>query len=343
MENSMPKILIEIMVRRTLREIKEEPERNIRNMVDLALQFSKGSFQRRFLSIIQEMLEDENSAYYRLVRDVAANVDNDRLLNFGMNIGYNSCISGARKIREWESENGYHVPWTILLETGKDTFENYAKRYQSLIEEGERMGVYTWGFYMDYACEGLFSLIKAHPDSAFFLFCKAKDITEEVIDQILAADNLMPVIEYDEQADDVCSRLRDAKLLYGVFLRYMPDDMHGIADGELFDNIKALHPAATVLIPAESCSKDVQEQVYRMVLDARKSQKYPTIVWDIYGDNRLVDEIISDDSCCVQFNKEGDLCGQNKQVIGKRQVLLSDSLQQILKENFQKKTKEIYD
>ena len=48
MENSVSRILIETTVRQTLKGIQEDPERSIRNLVDMALQFSEGRFQNRF-------------------------------------------------------------------------------------------------------------------------------------------------------------------------------------------------------------------------------------------------------------------------------------------------------
>ena len=45
MENSVSRILIETTVRQTLKGIQEDPERSIRNLVDMALQFSEGRFQ----------------------------------------------------------------------------------------------------------------------------------------------------------------------------------------------------------------------------------------------------------------------------------------------------------
>ena len=48
MENSISRILIETTVRQTLKGLKEDPKRSIRNLVDMALHFSEGRFQSRF-------------------------------------------------------------------------------------------------------------------------------------------------------------------------------------------------------------------------------------------------------------------------------------------------------
>ena len=104
MENSISKILVESVVKKTLKAMKENPDRGIRNLVDMALQFSDGRFQKDFFAAAQTMLQNENSAYYRLVRDVVTYADADRLCTFGMNLGYNGCTVGAQRIRENEKK-----------------------------------------------------------------------------------------------------------------------------------------------------------------------------------------------------------------------------------------------
>lgn len=47
-DNTLKRTLIETFVRKTLRDIKDSPERGIRNLVDMALNFSKGGFKRGF-------------------------------------------------------------------------------------------------------------------------------------------------------------------------------------------------------------------------------------------------------------------------------------------------------
>ena len=58
-----PQILIETIVRKAIRDIRDSPKRNTRNLVDMALNFSEGRFQSRFFETAQSMLQDENSAY----------------------------------------------------------------------------------------------------------------------------------------------------------------------------------------------------------------------------------------------------------------------------------------
>ena len=81
-------MLIESVVRRTVQKLHDSPEREIRNLIDLGLSFADGRFQRKFLKASQKMLRNEKSAYYPLIKDVVSHVDEERLVTFGMNLGY---------------------------------------------------------------------------------------------------------------------------------------------------------------------------------------------------------------------------------------------------------------
>ena len=59
MENSMSRFITGSVVKRTLKDIKDNPERSIRNLVDMALQFSGGRFQQDFFTTAQTMLQNE--------------------------------------------------------------------------------------------------------------------------------------------------------------------------------------------------------------------------------------------------------------------------------------------
>ena len=72
MENSMSRMMVEIVVRKALKSIKDDPERGIRNLVDMALQFSSEEISKRLFSAAQTMLQNENSPYYGLLRDLVA-------------------------------------------------------------------------------------------------------------------------------------------------------------------------------------------------------------------------------------------------------------------------------
>lgn len=225
MENNMSRILIETVVRRTLKDMKENPERSIRNLVDMALHFSEGRFQKNFFQAAQTMLKNENSPYYALLRNISSSVDTERLVTFGMNLGYNSCTLGAKKIRENEQELGCSIPWTVAFQTDRIQISGRLAGYHAAVADGERLGIYAWTLFAQSHPQDLLPLIREHSDSAFFLFCDPHDIDTAFLDSISDMNNLMLVIRYEETAEALYAQIRKNGLLYSAYYTYSREDI----------------------------------------------------------------------------------------------------------------------
>ena len=176
MESSTSRILIETVVRKTLKDIKKSPERSTRNLVDMALHFSGGRFQQNFFRIAQTMLQNESSPYYALLRNVAAFADTERLVCFGMNLGYNSCTMGAKKIRENEQKLKFNIPWSAAFQIDGSQISGHLQKYHTSMYEALYTQLKEAGFlysaYYAYsekdmdtiACGDLFySIQQVHP------------------------------------------------------------------------------------------------------------------------------------------------------------------------------------
>ena len=311
------RILIETIVRRTLREIQSAPERNIRNLVDMALNFSKGRFQKRFFESTQRMLANEHSAYYQLVRNVVNNVDHERLLNFGMNVGYNSCTLGAKKIREIEAAEGFNIPWALFLDIASDTFGQHREAYDALLRQGKELGIFTWFIRAKDLNVDMIDLLAEHSDCAFALMCDSSALSDELLEEIAEQKHIMLSIGLDENADVLCAELRNRKLLYAVHKEYTSSDLKDILNDNMLYDMQSLNAPITALIPNISCSFGEREIVYDYVLRKREEQKFPTILWDMIQDVLGIDTIISDDCCSAGFRADGSFFAlANGQVIG---------------------------
>ena len=330
MENSMSRMLVGAIVKKTLRDLKENPERGIRNVVDLALQLVKGRFQHRFFSSAQKMLQNENSAYYRLVRETIAYTDTERLYTFGMNLGYNGCTAGAQRIRENEKKLGCRIPWIVGNVIDPENFRENMDKYDSFIKEGETLGIYTWFFFPSEGMEALLPLVRNHPDSVFFLMCDPRDLSEDFLNEAFELYNLMLVVRYDENAEDVYNDLHSRGLLYSVWYKYDPDEIEGIISGSLFYSIQEISPIFAILLPGKDCTKEQQKTVYQAVQKARDGQHFRMILWDLYSDNRMVDAIISDDTCSVCFDSQGNLWDEQGMVESECRNMFQSSLSDIL-------------
>lgn len=307
MENSMSRILIETTVRQTLKGLKEDPKRSIRNLVDMALHFSEGRFQSRFFQTARTMLEHEESAYYTLIEDAVSHIETEHLVKFGMNLGYNSCTWGAQRIRMNEKRLGFNIPWTVLFQMDASQYSAHLPQYDLAIQEGEQLGIYSWILLSHSDPLELFPLIEHHPNSAFFLFCRPEDMTPAILDKLAPVKHLMPVVRWDNGADAACTTLRNAQLPYSVYYPYSQKDLPFILNGDLFRKTQQQHPLFTVLAAKPDCPANSQHLAHQSAIQARTGQSFQTVPWELSYDTQSLDEIISDDACCVFFDGKGQL------------------------------------
>lgn len=303
MNSNMNRDLIETIVKKALRDVRDSPERNVRNLVDMALLFSTGQFQRQFFEIAQKTLRNEYSAYYPMIRDAAFFVSDQRLLTFGMNLGYNSLIAGADKIRA--SDMDFHVPWSIAFEIDGASYWKKSSRYVSFIEEGARLGIFSWLVFTGAEPEKALPLAEAYPNHAFAIFCEPEGITSELVAAAESALNVMFVPRWNEETQNACQTLRDARFLYSVYLQYCKEDEDDIFSGEVFSCAENLHPLFTMLYPSADCAWKTRSKVYERILHVRERQQYKTVPWDLYFDGLYIDNAISRAAHAVWFDRDG--------------------------------------
>ena len=337
MEDSMSRVLIETVIREALEHIKENPERGIRNLIDKGLQFSDSRSQRYFFTTIQGMLQNENSAYYALVREIVAYADTGRFATLGINIGYNGFTVGVNRIRKNEQRLGCSIPWSILIQADPGRFEENRSGYDALIREGESLGIFNWMLFITGHPEAVLSLAEAHGESAFFLFCDAQDLTGEFLEEASQLYNIMPVVRCSEDAADACAMLRQMGFLYSVWHPYGPEDLKNVLSGDLFCSAEQISPVFTALLPRMDCPDEVQSLGYEAVQYARNSQMWKTLPWEMRGDLHAVSSYIIGAPCTVCFDSEGDLCVWDQKTGNRHQNLFRSSLTNILTDSFPRK------
>ena len=301
------RILIETTVRRTLDKIHESPERETRNLVDFGLNFTKGRFQKLFLETTQKMLRNEESAYYTLVKNTVSCVDEDRLVTFGINLGYDGCTKGANTIREIEAQRHFNIPWSLRLVINEKKLESDPSFYLSVLKQGVMLGIHTYLLSMTGDPSKVIPLLKSQPNCAFILFLHGSQITDSFLTEFEPVHNVMISVYVDDQMPAACKALQDARFLYAVHECYTKKDREGILNGSWLEKVLPARPYFAFLIPHTSCSKEIQEEIYSYVISVRDSQKYPLIFMDVLHDSLLIDKVISDDVCMVGFDENGNM------------------------------------
>ena len=305
MNHSANQSIIEATVSSAIKRIENDPERSIRNLVDMGLMFCNGKFQHRFLAEAQRMLENENSSYYRIIPDLISNVDSKRITTFGINLGYQSCTKGARIIRKTEAEHNCNVPWCINLELRSETYHEKKGEYFSLIEQGQSLGIYTWFVNPHSNLLSALELAEHFSDCAFVLTCEPEDITELMLDEFSEIYNVFFIVNYAEGIENACALLRKRKFLFSVVYKYQEHDIENILNHSVLYDLCSLHSVFSLFCADVTCSLETQKQVHEQVKKMRYKQSFQTIPFDLVYDVRLIDEIISEDAVTISFDSNG--------------------------------------
>lgn len=327
------RIMIKTFVKSALKDADEAPERCTRNLIDMALNFASKGSQQAFFQVARGMLNNENSPYYAMIENVLKHMDKDKLLNFGMNIGYNSCTRGANIIRQTENSRHFSIPWILSLEAGAFS-EEVSTRYQTVIDQGKALGIYTYHFYLKESPEFLLNLVSANPDCAIIFFCRPELITEEFAEAACHLNNLLVAVEYGDNAETACLILRDHRMLYSLYCICSEDNSFAITSGSFFRFAEEHHSPFAAVIPAFSCSSQLQDEIYSLVLKSRNEQLYRTIPLDLSKDARHASSIISATPCVIGFNADGDLISDGKTITGTEANLFHKPLDKILQDFF---------
>ena len=301
MENSVNRIMVNTIVKKAIHDLKTDPDRTVRNLVDMALKFADSRFQQQFYSGAQSLLTNEKSAYYDLVKDTITQVNEETLLTFGMNVGYNGLYEGSKKIRNVEEHS---IPWTISLSITEGKLYD---QHHKTIDQGEKMGIHTWHLFSNHGIYECLTLAQRHPDSAFVIFCNSNEIGWNVLDYADDIRNISIMVSFDKDADVVCDMLRVSGILYGLYYTYSQKDLECIESGELMHEMEQLHPAFSVLKPQFPCQNTLRDRVYQWIVKARMEQEFKTIPWEMYGDMLLVDSVISERPHWIGFDEYGQL------------------------------------
>ena len=220
MGENISDILIRTLLRQGIRDMQESPHRAIRKMVDMAADFAAGTFQQQFFRTAQQMLEDESSGYYALLQNLVQNTQEDRLITYGMNLGFNACTLGARRIRKTEAVENINIPWSISLELCCKDFDFTEPQYHDLIRQGESLGIFCWILFPDADPSKILPLAKQHPDSAFAVVCPSGSNIGRLIDDAWDCNNLMVAVRYDSLAGTASEMLKHSGFLYCLYCPY---------------------------------------------------------------------------------------------------------------------------
>lgn len=309
MPTDLNRLLVESTIRKTFKEIKKSPERAIRNLIDLGIEFSDGYLQKSFLQSVQNMLSNQNSAYYALVKDCVSSVDPDILTTFWTNFSYNGCAKGVKTIREIESDRKFNIPWALLLDIDTETMDIKPDIYHSVLQQGRALGIYTYLLSIAGNPEKIIPIIQKRPDCVFVLFLRGCQISDSFIEKAKNIKNVMFSISDDADMSEACRKLRNSKLLYSIDLHYTEQDKRWILAKQRLDTFTKRHPVFVILHSDEYEISKVQHDIYDYVISVRNNAQYPFILLELKQDMLLLNRLFSSNELSIGFDSSGNIKG----------------------------------
>ena len=171
--------------------------------------FPRDAFKSKSLPPRKPCYKTPNSVYYTLVKHAANHIDHERLLNFGMNLGYESCTKGAGTIRAIEAQEGFDAPWALTLSLNSHITLDV---YDRIFEQSTALGIYTTLLYVNDDFFEIFPLIKKHSHMAFVLFVNGNALSDACLQTLHELKNILICIADDDSAPEACKKLYDAHM-----------------------------------------------------------------------------------------------------------------------------------
>lgn len=320
------KVMVEHIVRRELFEVRRDPRRSIRNLVDLGLEVSGGRLQKRMMGVFQTMLDHEDSPYYDMILRTIHHVDHDWITTFGVNFGWNALTAGAARIRELEKQRGHNIPWSLTLHMAAGPGSMAGGEYHRLVLDGMELGIYVYFLMPEDApsVQTALELASCSRECAFLLFLPQDFDVKGQITALAAHHNIMLVV--DTEGPDWTEKvqaLRRKKCLYSLFRHYAAsEDGEDIVSGRWIERIRPWTGVASLLLPAGIAAADLQPAVSRYALNSRLEQRYPTVMLDFYSDVIYMDVLLSEDPCFLGILPDGAVTEyrENREIQGEGSV-----------------------
>ena len=307
----MKRTMAEAIVRRSFYEIQKDPKRAIRNLVDLGRETAGGQLQQKFLGMAQQILKRTDSPYYTLIQNTVQSVDEERLLTFGLNFGWNSLTQGAKQIRDEEAKLGFNIPWSLTLHLENHPENLSGGEYLRLILVGIELGIYSY-FLLPKDIQSVklsLELAAANRNCAFCLLLPEK--LQEKHKQELAQCTLCPntLVGINSCSPDWTKQtqwLKNRRYPYLIYRTYAADeDVDDIVSGRWADSILPYAGIAALLIAQGGTDLRGDSKIYSYAVESRLGQRYPTLILDFYQDNLYMDVCISGDPCFLGVLPDG--------------------------------------
>ena len=256
-------------VEKTLKYVHKNPEKNLKNAINLAKKISPNDYRSQ-IETIDKVISDPDDVFHNYILNMLNTIDPDVFDKTVINFLLNSVLFSEDLKKESREKYNCNIPWTILLdpttacnlkckgcwaaEYGNSLNLSY-EQIDDIISQGKELGIY---FYIFTGGEPLvrkkdiLKICEKHNDCEFLIFTNSTLIDEEFIDEMLRLKNIVPAISVEgsefttdaRRGDGIYNKviksmklLKDNKLPFGISCCYTSQNYKSIISEEFVDEM----------------------------------------------------------------------------------------------------------
>lgn len=207
-KNSVTRSVASAAIDGALKYIDKEEEEGLLNLINLSEKLMGDKFKKSTFDAVRKLVKDDDSKWMKFADNILDDIDSNVIKMHLLNLGYQSAFYGYSKTCEFEKNNGYKIPWIILMDPtsacNRHCVGCWAAEYghkvsltyedmDSIITQGEELGIY---FYMMTGGEPLLRksdivrLAKKHNKCMFYAFTNGTLIDDEFCEEMRKLGNI---------------------------------------------------------------------------------------------------------------------------------------------------------
>lgn len=291
-----------VIINKAIRDIRNDPKRSIRNLVDLGDNFSTSATQKRFFSLAREVLKNPDNPYNELLVNMIENVNPETVRTMSLNFGYTGLMYGSDILRQREAVFGKYIPWLLVFDFetgGRDTPD--FERIAALIVDAVSLGIYSFVFKIGDSRENLAQVLEycgRFAECAFFVTVSAGLLIGSVSDRAVRTPNLVLSVDVTDPAlqketDCAFQALHAAKCFYGFHTYYSEENAERLMSDEFMQQMIRNGCLIGCYVNRDRSKKSLEDSVYRFVCTRRGKKGAPLFAMDFYRDISYVGNAIS--------------------------------------------------
>lgn len=287
------KIILESTIDKVLKDLAVDSQRAVGKLVEMGSRFAGSGLSAQLIQKAQNLSANQNSPYYALIQDLAANTDHAKLKTFGLNIGYNAWGKGIKSLRQRQTELNIFLPWYLVIKIADN---QKLAQVDRIIKEGKQLGIYF--YFLDLRKSAAFnsavtSLMRSHNDCAFVALFPAGQIIPQNMGAVMTCRSTLFLI--DSQGSDftaAAALLRQQKCFFGAYRAYDDASVEELIRGQWTEPIITAKTPLAFLLAEKNTSDQAVGLSFRYVNNERQAQRYPLLLIDIVEDCNQINKYI---------------------------------------------------